>query len=520
MDIYNVLTERDKDLIKDYIINYADKPDKNEMADLSVILDLWSENKKELYHLFGDKLILEMPISVHEPEAMVRQNVQSFRDKYDSLICEIDEAYHDAVCADIAPSYYHCPFSLFDIQTLQEGSIPMDFIFVLHDKIVKYNAGTKPMKILKKFMEFFHIGEDQYEQICIDYSKIFNKGNLKGTLCLSIHPLDFMTMSDSGENWSSCMSWQEDGGYRRGTIECMNSPYIFVAYLRSNSKTLDNGWNCKKWRSLFALNEDLCINVKGYPYQHNELVEKVLNKIKELNKPDYFIDGVHRYENDYLTVNDYDVETYFSYNTMYNDFDSVSHQVLVSKKLYDNIVNGDTSYKSYFIGGSVTCVNCGAVDEYYRHEGKLVCNNCIDMSICACCGEKHESVYMHQLPNGEMVCDYCFCDNYIECKITGDIVHIEDSKNIYLIPSYVNDERNFLRNNRWIEWISISKEADNSKYFTEEVTECINIWGNDYYFIKTNNVTEEGYKLFGFDTKESIAAYEKPASHSWGNLPF
>ena len=38
-------------------------------------------------------------------------------------------------------------------------------------------------------------------------------------------------MSDNNSGWESCMSWRNNGCYRRGTVEMMNSPYVIVAYL-------------------------------------------------------------------------------------------------------------------------------------------------------------------------------------------------------------------------------------------------------------------------------------------------
>ena len=91
-----------------------------------------------------------------------------------------------------------------------------------------------------------------FEQMRIKHSQILNKKRLKGTLCLSIHPLDYITISDNNCDWDSCMTWTGDdcpGEYRLGTLEMMNSPSVVVAYLDSKEPyhPLDDGraWSNK-----------------------------------------------------------------------------------------------------------------------------------------------------------------------------------------------------------------------------------------------------------------------------------
>ena len=128
--------------------------------------------------------------------------------------------------------------------------------------------------------------EEEYEAFRIWHSMLFNSAKMTGNLCLSIHPLDYITMSENDEGWSSCMNWHDEGCYRRGTIEMMNSKYVLVAYVKSENNEIymgnDNHWNSKKWRSLFYLDKDIITSIKGYPYQHPALVKVIIEKLEEL----------------------------------------------------------------------------------------------------------------------------------------------------------------------------------------------------------------------------------------------
>ena len=45
-------------------------------------------------------------------------------------------------------------------------------------------------------------------------------------------------MSDNDYGWDSCMGWMNEGEYRLGTVEMMNSPCIVVAYIDG-----EEAWN-------------------------------------------------------------------------------------------------------------------------------------------------------------------------------------------------------------------------------------------------------------------------------------
>ena len=76
------------------------------------------------------------------------------------------------------------------------------------------------MRVLSKIATAYNL--PGFEDFRIAQSLVTNQANLKGYITLSIHPLDYMTMSDNNCGWDSCMSWQEEGCYRQGTVEMMN----------------------------------------------------------------------------------------------------------------------------------------------------------------------------------------------------------------------------------------------------------------------------------------------------------
>ena len=150
-------------------------------------------------------------------------------------------------------------------------------------KIYTVHTGSKPMKALSKIANAFDI--PYFEDFRICHSLVHNQKKIKGELTLSIHPLDYWTMSDNDCDWDSCMSWREYGSYRQGTIEMMNSPSVVVAYIKaSEPMKIGNNmeWTNKKWRQLFIVDKDVILGIKDYPYRNPNLSCIVAKWLKEL----------------------------------------------------------------------------------------------------------------------------------------------------------------------------------------------------------------------------------------------
>ena len=185
----------------------------------------------------------------------------------------------------------------------------------------------------EKFQDFL----ETIERMRIIHSQILNKKKIKGTLCLSIHPLDYMTMSDNEYDWTSCMRWRENdefetGCYHAGTIEMMNSNNVVVAYLEGKEKWYpfslgDGNISNKKWRELFIVDHDFIIGIKGYPYCSDSLEKQIINILAEMakNTLDFeYRDEIIKNSNDTIPYLG-EPSKYFTISTcryMYNDISS------------------------------------------------------------------------------------------------------------------------------------------------------------------------------------------------------
>lgn len=107
------------------------------------------------------------------------------------------------------------------------------------------------------------------------------------SLYLSVHPYDFMSMSENRCNWSSCHSL--DGDYRAGDVNYMLDSVTVVAYTarRNFNSHLDYfpediKWNSKRWRMLLFANENVIYGGRNYPSPSSGLTELAMQTLAEL----------------------------------------------------------------------------------------------------------------------------------------------------------------------------------------------------------------------------------------------
>ena len=227
----------------------------------------WVDAKQTLYKMFGEQLIIskefeyikeddeiyaEMSDMTSDYKKYGRQGrsgtpfIIAFESWIDKNIhvdwsWDNDSIYFDKINMD-SNTYYDLR-SLVDTETLVKNEYKgSKFSIPLPDgKTYTVTPGTKAIRALSVIAKAYEIPGFEDFRIC--HSLIHNQKKIKGNLFLSIHPLDYWTMSDNNCGWESCMSWSGHGGYRQGTVEMMNSPWVVVAYINSDDKYLSIGDN-------------------------------------------------------------------------------------------------------------------------------------------------------------------------------------------------------------------------------------------------------------------------------------
>lgn len=510
-------------------------------APVKDMLREWDCAKEEMYHLLGDNLIIKREVEFTENEGRIFDKLSS-----DPAITQFRINFNECVAHGGHPELIGHRYDLMNLVSYdflarnRYGEIPFEVQIPNEKHPYKIAEGCKVIKALGHFAEAYDI--PGFEEFRIAHSMIFNQKKLKGNLCLSIHPLDFMTMSDNASDWTSCMSWVEEGEYHLGTIEMMNSPCVIEAYLESsNPMTIDgHPWSNKKWRSLYVINNKIITEIKGYPYQSDEMSNNVLEWLRELVKTNFgweqFTGEITTHDGHRTQNNDFKMTFNFQTYYMYNDFGCKDHhQCLIGEDDHEN-------HKIRY-SGQPTCVWCGGlIDTNSDHSTDcLLCGNCSDEAngqYCSCCEERIRGEIWWI--GDEPLCESCYDNETSEDTLTGDRVWNNDLINLYLMVKANKEETcNYLENLSDEDKVKFFKGAETlaietanpdngvGKYYKgyETLDKPIkNWWGTNYRHeefpvVFMEDLTERGKELFYREadayTNTDTPCWEYPSAEDW-----
>lgn len=475
MMLFDKLSDKEKAMIKSYIEDNAANNGHHMplKADLSYILREWDANKGYLYALLGNQFQISKDI---EFEA-------DFDELYERVTKSCFDAYASEEVGKHSYAFYDAWLNYFFYFESAYALAPESELWKVRNKLtdmintnnlvtnvwkdasfsvpnpknpekpIRVSTGCKITKMIGKIAAAYDI--PYFEDFRIKHSQALNQKKLKGRLTLSIHPLDYMTMSDNECDWSSCMSWKEDGCYRQGTVEMMNSPMVLVAYLESANNPmaipLSGGkveyWNNKKWRELFIVNNDIICEVKSYPYRNKNITGEVLDWLKELDnkmRTENLVNQTIREVED-TEYKDYWSEKYHAFNTYDNPAGSeyvIEHQITVNPSttlMYNDFCTGHLGYFPRYVedrsktkiefcySGKSECMVCGSTGDNFEwdSEGDVMCLNCSGYTRCDRCNDRIYDEDFYEV-DGEILCESCYEYGTDEDILHGDL-HINSN---------------------------------------------------------------------------------------------
>lgn len=511
-DLRDMITDAEMTAFEKYVDTYASAYYGKRSVSGKELLRFWADAKVPyLYKLLGNKLIVSKTVTFEKESCQMRREMNDLMDEH-LFMREFIDKIQNKFWMDYIQSNYEKRELYENICAICSNSELIDNVYTgdtfmvptPEGKEIKIQHGCKTMKALGKIASAYGLNMSNFEDFRIKVSQILNQKVLKGNLCLSIHPLDYVTMSDNDSDWSSCMSWMDAGCYRQGTVEMMNSPMVIVAYLTASEPMDVCGleWSNKKWRELMIVNKDLITNIKSYPYFNSNLTKASLSLLRELaakNLPELdFDETLREYEpNQYVYVDDYKLMIYPSSDAMYNDFlnDPYMNVAYFNKNLY--YINRDDEegcVKIHFnYSGKSECMGCGQEADFYDNEGHLMGECCDTVAFCSICGESYRDEDELTCVDGRLLCPDCFDDNVTQDSITGEN-HLTHN----LIPIRLLSDKD---KTKIVEIIFVydMEESCTEKYFKViRKREILNrFYADPYYYVYPADCTDEGLALFG-----------------------
>ena len=429
----------------DEVISYSQNIPKPLKTD--DLINNWYNNKKRFIDAMGGNLIWEsdLPVSFDIPQASRNSMVSTLADQF-------EEKYDNSKLADF----------IFEVREYFFSNI-MPFDYTVDDITVK-----KGSKIIKSF-KHFERDKEKLVSMQNEASLLIQNVKVTGKLCLSVHPLDYLSSSENQYNWRSCHAL--DGEYRAGNLSYMADKVTVVAYLKGDNDVILPSfpstvpWNNKKWRMLMFISEDeeLVFAGRQYPFSTDRALTLCKNMLSAIGlKPSYYSDwtdgkvanvGVGKnklnlYEN-YLYINGYlylqkDILQDAKYSAHFNDL--IHSSYYEPKYIWKEEIFGvdKPEYKQMTIGSCTRCVKCG--EFAVASSETMLCNDCFN-------------IY------GECMEDRCRCSECGEFDWIEDMVYLTDEDR-YICTSCSSDLAGYCG------WCQSFYLKDNIMY-DEELGQCI-----------------------------------------------
>lgn len=358
------------------------------------ILDFekYENNKTHLYDDFGGNFILSKPF---EAEIDMQDKIALF----DGFLRLLYIRLNTRTAATV---------SEFLNENGIEGFFENRIIKSILSDGLKFGKGMKLSRALIQLISRDDLNEFTINDIANAYSVCRSKMKLKGNLNISIHPLDYLSMSMNNCGWRSCHAL--DGDYAAGTLSLMFDKVTVIAYISSSNLEkidyLNVDWNSKKWRVLVHIDEskNRFIISKHYPFYSRSAETGVLNFLKE----------IYPYMSTYEAseIDEHEIKEVLNNakgRMHYSDLTArtVSHRIT---QLFCN----SEDVKKIIVGASVPCLFCGEYDIIESLE--FACDNCKADSYCDICGNSCDYNDLTYIENEDQnICDDCFAHHFVVC---------------------------------------------------------------------------------------------------------
>ena len=255
---------------------------------------------------------------------------------------------------------------------------------------IKCAPGQKASRIINRLCLKFHLDQieeeaeagepdNRYMRTVKPYNALFarladalNPAHIEKTAVLSIHPCDFLEMSNRDNTWSSCHCL-EGGGYRGGCQSYMGDAVSMIFFTVSDEYTQDFHTAPRITREIFCYKDNVLLQSRLYPTDledqktlYRSIVQQAVATC--LDKPNLW--SIKRGK---------ETEPYCESAADSNHYPDYAYGYAVA-----SLLKGETDYGKMTIGSVARCVCCGGEQKNHR---SIRCAECGNMYVCKGCGK-------------------------------------------------------------------------------------------------------------------------------------
>lgn len=199
-----------------------------------------------------------------------------------------------------------------------------------------------------------------------------NPAHIEKTAVLSIHPCDFLEMSNRDNTWSSCHCL-EGGGYRGGCQSYMGDAVSMIFFTVSDEYTQNFHTAPRITREIFCYKENVLLQSRLYPTDLEDQKTLYRGIVQQaiavcLDKPNLW--SIKRGK---------ETEPYCESAADSNHYPDYAYGYAVA-----SLLKGEIGYSKMTIGSVARCVCCGGEQKNHR---SIRCAECGNMYVCKGCGK-------------------------------------------------------------------------------------------------------------------------------------
>lgn len=243
---------------------------------------------------------------------------------------------------------------------------------------IKCAAGQKTSRIIGRLCRQFRVDvHKQYNSVYARLSDALNPLQIKKTALLSLHPCDFLEMSNADNTWVSCHNLKS-GGYQAGTLSYMTDGVSMIFFTVDDEVTENFYRFPKRNRQMFFYNDHKLFQSRLYPDEQANLSKQYRNLVQKAVSTCLGTPNLWKLITDRDKLNEY----------------------------YDTVA-GSLHYPDYAYYGNLSLLKSS--------DGEVVSNYRFEIgapSLCVCCGNPHDD--RSQLSCGR--------ESTIVCKDCGQTV--------------------------------------------------------------------------------------------------
>lgn len=352
---YN-FSDKERQQIETVCLAYYD----TKINSLEETLHSWNLNKEFMFEKFGNRLRFSVTFPEFTNTICIKKNLYEYK-KVSDFIAEVRS--RDPWFADDI-------LSMATTDALFTGVVEDDYEF----EGLKITRGTKIMKAIRKYLEHFNLMESFGSSFTIFRDEVSVIKTFKRDkpieITFSIHPVDFLVMSDHNTGWRTC--YAKHGCHHASPIAWMNHPCAVVAYINEGD---ENSIPTMSWRCMFLINDDAIVSGIDYPYNNPDLIFECVRALCDTFgvSSEFIAMNMAELVEDMTEVVAVE-ETVFS---DWNENDPNYFMVAVRGKVGEEV--NPTYYDMGYVNGP-TCLQCGGYD-CWSERYPYLCDNCIDNTL-------------------------------------------------------------------------------------------------------------------------------------------